>query len=251
MKNFTKKSQGLLLRFDDIAQNMNWKFMNKCEVMFDKNNIKPLVGVIPNNKDPELLNYEKEEKFWDRLKIWQEKGWEICMHGYTHIYDNETNKKDFFNYGGRSEFYGHSFDEQSKRIIAGLNIFKNRNIKIRSFFAPNHTYDENTFLACKQNGIEYIIDGYAFYPYKSKGLTFIPQLFYKEIMLPYGVQATQIHLNYWDEKKFKNFEMFIKKNSYKFLDLNEAASNIKNNIFSLLSNYILRISLKFLRFLRN
>ena len=64
MKNFTKKSQGLLLRFDDIAQNMNWKFMNKCEVMFDKNNIKPLVGVIPNNKDPELLNYEKEEKFF-------------------------------------------------------------------------------------------------------------------------------------------------------------------------------------------
>ena len=45
--------------------------------------------------------------------------------------------------------------------------------------------------------------------------------------------------------------MFIKKNSYKFLDLNEAASNIKNNFFSLFSNYILRISLKFLRLLRN
>ena len=32
------------------------------------------------------------------------------MHGYNHIYDQETNKKDFFGYGGKSEFYGHSLD---------------------------------------------------------------------------------------------------------------------------------------------
>ena len=225
MKNFTKKSQGLLLRFDDIAQNMNWKFMNRCEVMFDKNNIKPLVGVIPNNKDPELLNYEKEEKFWDKLKIWQEKGWEICMHGYTHIYDNETNKKDFFNYGGRSEFYGHSFDEQSKRIVAGLNIFKNRNINIRSFFAPNHTYDQNTFVALKNNGINEIIDGYGLMPYSENNIKFIPQLFYKVFALPFGIQSTQIHLNYWSENDFRVFETFIKKNHQRIISVDEAFNN--------------------------
>ena len=38
------------------------------------------------------------------------------MHGYTHVYDNETKKKDYFNYGGKSEFYGHSIDEQILRI---------------------------------------------------------------------------------------------------------------------------------------
>ena len=34
------------------------------------------------------------------------------MHGYNHLYDKETNKKDFFNYGGRSEFFGHSYEDQ-------------------------------------------------------------------------------------------------------------------------------------------
>ena len=38
------------------------------------------------------------------------------MHGYTHIYDTNTNKKDYFNYGGRSEFFGHSIENQIKKI---------------------------------------------------------------------------------------------------------------------------------------
>mgnify|MGYP001496906404 CR=1 FL=1 len=62
-------------------------------------------------------------------------------------YDKETNKKDFFGYGGKSEFFGHSFEIQKKRISKGLQIFKSEGIKIRSFFAPNHTYDKNTFVA--------------------------------------------------------------------------------------------------------
>ena len=56
------------------------------------------MGVIPNNKDEELLNYPKRENFWGIVKKWQSKGWEIAMHGYNHIYDRETQKKDFFGY---------------------------------------------------------------------------------------------------------------------------------------------------------
>ena len=37
---------------------------------------------------------------------------------------------------------------------------------------------------------------------------FIPQLFYKEIFLPFSIQSTQIHLNNWDDDYFKNFENF-------------------------------------------
>ena len=81
--------------------------------------------------------------------------------------------------------------------VSGKSIFKKNEIRIRSFFAPNHTYDLNTFKALKTNGIYNIIDGYGLLPYKQFEMNFIPQLFYKEIMLPFGVQATQIHLNYW------------------------------------------------------
>ena len=62
--NFFKKNTGLLIRFDDIAENMNWQFMDESEILFDKYNIKPLLGVIPNNKDysNKLVGQLKSEK---------------------------------------------------------------------------------------------------------------------------------------------------------------------------------------------
>ena len=82
---------------------------------------------------------------------------------------------------------------------------------------------------------------------KKKGLTFVPQLFYKEIMLPFGVQATQIHLNYWDEKKFNNFSKFLFKNKNKFLSFDQAIKKTKQSVFSKITNYSVEYGLKFIR----
>ena len=57
IKRFISENTGIIIRIDDIAENMNWQLMEKCEELFDKYNIKPVLGVIPNNKDRELLNY--------------------------------------------------------------------------------------------------------------------------------------------------------------------------------------------------
>ena len=45
---------GILIRFDDIAPNMNWEMMDKCEELLNRFNLKPVMGVIPNNQDDEL-----------------------------------------------------------------------------------------------------------------------------------------------------------------------------------------------------
>ena len=45
---------------------MNWDLMDKCEELFEKHNIRPVVGVIPNNKDTELLSYPKRENNKDK-----------------------------------------------------------------------------------------------------------------------------------------------------------------------------------------
>ena len=77
MINFVKKylseNTGILIRLDDIAENMNWPLMKKCELLFDKYNVKPLLGVISNNKDPELLSNQKNDMFWDQIRKWKEK----------------------------------------------------------------------------------------------------------------------------------------------------------------------------------
>ena len=61
IKEYISENKGILIRLDDIAENMNWDLMEKSEVLFDKYKIKPVLGVIPNNKDSELLSYPKKK----------------------------------------------------------------------------------------------------------------------------------------------------------------------------------------------
>ena len=71
----------------------------------------------------------------------------------------------------------------------------------------------NTFKALRSSGIYEVIDGYGLRPYYENDIKFIPQLFYKPFFLPFGLQTTQIHLNYWTDKEFDNFSDLIVKNN--------------------------------------
>ena len=250
MKNFFNKNTGLLLRIDDVAENMNWKFMDKCEVLFDEMNIKPLVGVIPENKDQDLLKYPNNTNFWNRVRSWKKKGWEISMHGLNHIYDKDTKFKDYFNYGGKSEFFGHEYSQQYNKIKLGKEKFHNEGIEIKSFFAPNHTYDSNTFKALYENNIKIVIDGYGLFPYKAYELIFVPQLFHKELMLPFGIQSTQIHLNYWNDEYYNNFKKFIQNYHSKIKKFEEILEFVSESKFKDSTKNILKFILLNIRKLK-
>ena len=251
IKKIASKYTGLLIRMDDISENMNWPLMDKCEKLFDKYKIKPLLGIIPVNKDPELLKYPYNSKFWDRVADWKNKGWEIAMHGLNHLYTQKSNnKKDIFNYGGNSEFYGLEYSEQLSKIQTGLLEFKKRNLKIRSFFAPNHIYDQNTLEALKKKDIKIVIDGYGLFPYFKDQILFIPQLFYKEIILPFGIQSTQMHINYWNYKNFEDFEILINKKYKKIINLDYIIDITNPNVVQFISNYLVEKSLKTIRVFR-
>ena len=229
IKKYFSNNTGFLLRLDDIAENMKWEYMEEIEAIFDKHNIKPVLGVIPNNKDPELLSYPKKEKnFWDQVRLWKNKGWEIGMHGTNHVYDKFCSKNDYLGFGGNSEFCDKPFNIQLQKIEQGLNKFTEEKISVRTFFAPNHTFDKNTLLALNKCGIKNIIDGYGLMPYEENKMNFIPQLFYKTITLPFGIQSFQIHLNYFNEENFNDFKSFVIKNSKKIITYDQAISKINN-----------------------
>ena len=93
IKKYLSENTAYLIRLDDIAENMNWDFMDRAESLFDKFNIKPVLGIIPNNKDVELLTYPKKKTdFWEQVRKWKEKGWEIAMHGTNHVYSGYCKK---------------------------------------------------------------------------------------------------------------------------------------------------------------
>lgn len=250
MRDTIRKYTKILIRIDDVTENMNWENMDKCEKLFDENNIIPLLGVIPLNQDPEFLKYPKNNNFWSRVEHWHKKGWEITMHGCNHLYTQKSDKKDIFKYGGHSEFFGLNYDQQLKKIKEGLNEFKKRNIKIRSFFAPNHIYDENTLKALSNSHLKIVIDGYGLFPFYKGDILFVPQLFHKEIFLPFGIQSTQIHLNNWDNDYFENFKIFIKKHKNNIVNLDYILNLNKINHVKNLTNYLVEKTLKTIRFFR-
>ena len=70
IKKYLSDNTGYLIRMDDIAENMKWELMDEVEILFDKFGIKPVMGVIPYNKDPELLAYpKKDNNFWIKIPI--------------------------------------------------------------------------------------------------------------------------------------------------------------------------------------
>ena len=245
--NFLKENTGFLVRIDDVCENMNWEMMDRCEKLLDQHNIKPLLGVIPFNRDKELLKFKKKDDFWLKVLKWQSKGWEISMHGFEHKYSIDTKKRDYFSYGGMSEFFSLPYEIQKNKIIDGLNLFKTKNINIKSFFAPNHTYDTNAFKALKESGIETVIDGYGLIPYSKYGLKFIPQLFYKLTFLPFGIQSSQIHLNEWSDTDFFQFKKFIEKNKNSILDFNKVVQKVNGNRLTNFINFNVEFFLKILR----
>ena len=170
---------------------------------------------------------------------------------YLSVKNHFSNPKyDYFKYGGRSEFCGHPLEVQIDRIEKGLKKFSEEKIKIKSFFAPNHTYDSNTFIALKKSGIHQVIDGYGLMPYKENEISFIPQLFYKLYSFPFGIHVTQIHLNYWKQEDLNNFEKFIKKNSKKIITYDQALKKVNNNFFYKLINILSERILKLKRIIK-
>ena len=80
--------------------------------------------------------------------------------------------------------------------------------------------------------------------FKDYEINFIPQLFYKEIMLPFGIQSTQVHLNYMNDIDFLKFEKFVKNNAKKTINFDEVLESINNGIFSKLTRLICEKTLK-------
>ena len=84
-------------------------------------------------------------------------------------------------------------------------------------------------------------------PYTVNDIKFVPQLFYKLYLLPFGIQSTQIHLNYWNDEDFKLFEKFVKKNNKKIIDSKLAFSKNSNHLFFKILKKFLKNILKLKR----
>lgn len=210
-----------LLRLDDASDYMDVEKWQRMENLIDKYGIKPLVGIIPDNKDTSLIyNYQHDLTFWNKVLSWKNKGWELALHGCYHKY---TTKEGGINpVNKRSEFAGVSLDEQKKMIRHGIDILKQNGIVPNVFFAPSHTFDKNTLIALKkESNIRIISDTIANDVYFENDFYFIPEQSGRVRNLPFKLCTFCYHPNTMSDKDFENLEIFLRKYYFKFVAVRE------------------------------
>ena len=204
-----------IIRLDDACEKMDIEKWSRMEALLDKYGIKPLVGVIPHCEDPMMDKYEYDYYFWDKVRSWENKGWAIALHGYNHVYSSKSGGIKPVN--KRSEFAGELLETQKEKITLGVEILQNHGINPKVFFAPAHTFDENTLLALKEcSEIRIISDTVANDIYLKDGFTFVPQQAGSVRSLPLKTVTFCYHPNVMDDTAFKELDIFLEKRNVQF-----------------------------------
>lgn len=232
------KKTNYLVRLDDACPTMDVHKWQKMTDILDKYGVKPMVGIIPNNQDETLVIDKMDDSFWDKASNWQKKGWAIALHGYNHVYVTQEGGVNPLH--KRSEFAGLSLKEQEWKIEKGFSVFQDKNLDVKYFFAPSHTFDENTLKALyNKTGIRKVSDTIARYPYKRGEFIFYPQQFgyFREIIIP-GYWSFCFHPNTMRNNDFDAVDLFVKKNQSKFISFDEIETESlksKNSVDKVLS----------------
>lgn len=231
-----------LVRLDDACPFMDSKKWQRMEDILDKYGIKPLVGIIPANADPETM-IEEDSQFWEKVYNWITKGWKMALHGFDHVcttHDGGINPVH-----NRSEFAGLNYEKQTVKIKKGYDILKSHGVEPSFFFAPSHTFDKTTLKAIKDTTpIRMISDMIATKPYEKEGFTFVPCQMGKLREMPIsGYWCACYHPNIMTDEEFEAIESFIQSHRQDFLsfdNLPKSSSRTVMDVLLSIAYYILR-----------
>jgi predicted deacetylase len=225
-----------IIRLDDACETQDAQKWNKIEALLDQYNVKPMVAVVPQNKDPELCISAPDPQFWEKVGQWQKKGWAIALHGFDHCYI--TKGSGLVPLNRRSEFAEVPYETQVKKIENGLQIFKEKGITTSLFIAPSHTFDKHTIAALIKHNIPFISDGFGLLPFKKLGLTWIPQQNWKLVKKKRGLWTSCYHPNMMTAEEFDSLESFLKGNKNHFVDNYDLLLNRYKNRRRTLSDWL-------------
>ena len=232
-----------IIRLDDACEKMDVAKWSRMEELLDKYGIKPLVGIIPNCEDPQMEKYPRDTDFWTTADRWINKGWSVALHGYNHVYSTQCGGINPVN--KRSEFAGLPIDEQREKIRLGLEIFASHGIVPQVFFAPSHTFDENTLSALEaESDIRIVSDTVANDVYSMRGFTFVPQQTGRVRKLPFKTVTCCYHPNTMSDEAFDILETFLTKHRKKFIEFPTVTTKRRRNLYDKFLSYLYFVNRK-------
>ncbi len=206
-----------LLRFDDICPTMRWTNWEPIEEILREHDIRPIMAVVPDNRDPELCLEPANPKFWNRVRSWQAAGWTIGLHGFQHTY--VTRRPGLYSHRKASEFAGLSTYLQREKLKRALAILRGEGVDSNLWVAPGHSFDRTTVYVLPEVGLTSVSDGFTIFPYTDKeGIFWIPQQLSEKGFLSVsssrpikpkskGVWTVCFHVNAWTRGEIERFRL--------------------------------------------
>ena len=208
----------IIIRMDDICETMDFDKFMQYKTLFDRYNIKPLLGIVPCSKDEKLIRGIVPD-FWNYISALVSEGWLVAMHGYNHLYTSTT--VGLVTKRKKSEFAGLSVSTQIDMLRKGKNALEEKGIKTNIFMPPGHSYDRKTLIAMKETGFKYLSDGRSSHTYCLESIKCVPaDSSYK--LNKYGILTICIHSNDESQTAFHELEKFIEKNKINIISFDQA-----------------------------
>ena len=214
-----------LLRFDDLCPTMSREKWQRFEPLIERYSIRPILAVVPDNRDPGLELDEPDPEFWTRMAAMEAAGATIGLHGYRHECEN----------GGRSlvpihrfsEFAGLPAQTQREWIHAGLELLRGRGLNPRIWVAPRHGFDAATLQALREEGIDLISDGFGRAPFLRGGVMWIPQQLWAPEPKGEGVWTILVHANAAPDAFAFQLEAFLKHYAGQFTSMDRIVAEFR------------------------
>ena len=204
-----------ILRLDDACSTMDIHKWMYLETMLDSLGIKPLVAVVPDNKDLVLRVDEADPNFWDKIRRWQLKGWTIAMHGYQHVFHHIDRKKLLLPFYDQSEFAGLSYSEQAIKIHKSWRLFKEQGIEPTVWIAPGHCFDRVTLLALRnETSIKIVSDGLACDQFFDDDFYWLPQQLWSLVEKRSGLWTVCLHPNNMSIAQIDELKLLLTSNTF-------------------------------------
>lgn len=185
-----------VFRLDDICPTMNRQWFERFMELFFRHGVRPLLGIVPDNRDPDLEVELPDPDFWQRMRDLRDRA-DFAQHGYQHVLKaTHPGVLGFgLGVGAKSEFVGSSYEEQRERIAAGRKILQDEGLETDIWMAPGHSFDLTTLSALRHEGFNIVTDGIGLFPESREGLVLVPQQLWRPRHLPAGVGTICIHPN--------------------------------------------------------
>jgi predicted deacetylase len=176
--------------------------------------IRPILAVVPDNRDPELEVEEPDPDFWRQMRAMEAAGAIIGMHGYRHLC--AAHGRSLAPLHRTTEFAGVPEQTQRQWICAGLGILRSQGLNPRIWVAPRHGFDRSTLRVLQEEGIGLLSDGLVRRPFTRDGLMWIPQQLWAPVEKTRGLWTICLHSNTAPDALVRQLEEFVRRHAVQF-----------------------------------